>query len=660
MINGTNILLKQLILVGYRKNYIISFNPGVNIIYGDSTTGKSTILELINYSLGSSKFNSYDEIESAVKYVALELELNNKPYVIKRDIFNPTKLVEIYAALYKDHDKVFPDKYAPSYGDAEGPAGYLSDFLLDSIGLPNIKIRQAPTKTDTKMIQLSFRDIFKYCYLDQEDVGSKHLLDINNGVVYNKNKQTFKYLFNLLDSVITDLEGELAELSVNKRQLEQKYTTINDFLRDTEFKPLEEIYQSSDELDEQIEFLEEELEQIKQQMTADSDKYKALKEILQTIQIQIAQTEENKSRSENSIERYSRLKNDYLNDIDKIKAIKLAKNLIGNSVEESMSCPICSTDLKINEIHKTFSISHTDKLNYEINTLKRRVKDLIEIINNEKEKYKAATSELYALNLDLKQARSMLDEESSEMITPYLTDRDNILLKLATLIEKRNQTDITLKIRNQEDKIAIEIVKNQTKIDTLKKKLDKLKEEAPSISNVTTKLGEILSEYLKEVGIKNNINIGINQSSYLPIVRDKNYLEIPSGGLRTIVSIGHFLGFLKYSFDNDMNFPRLLMIDTVGKYLGKTEEKYTKDTNSIEDVKENISDPSKYKNIYEYIIKLSEIAEENGELCQIILVDNDVPPSIQKKYSGFVIAHYSSSGENGLPIGLIDDADIES
>ena len=37
--NTHSILINQLILVGIRKNYVIPFFRGVNIIYGDSATG---------------------------------------------------------------------------------------------------------------------------------------------------------------------------------------------------------------------------------------------------------------------------------------------------------------------------------------------------------------------------------------------------------------------------------------------------------------------------------------------------------------------------------------------------------------------------------------------------------------------------------------------
>lgn len=72
----SHINIKSLNLVGTRKTYSIPFYPGVNIIYGDSDTGKSSILEFINYLMGSSSIELADEIKSSVEYAALELELN--------------------------------------------------------------------------------------------------------------------------------------------------------------------------------------------------------------------------------------------------------------------------------------------------------------------------------------------------------------------------------------------------------------------------------------------------------------------------------------------------------------------------------------------------------------------------------------------------------
>ena len=97
------------------------------------------------------------------------------------------------------------------------------------------------------------------------------------------------------------------------------------------------------------------------------------------------------------------------------------------------------------------------------------------------------------------------------------------------------------------------------------------------------------------------------------------------------------------------------MIDTVGKYLGKTDTKYG-ETDADEDQKEGTSDPKKYMNIYREMLSLCEkVANKSGSL-QIIVVDNDLPASIEMTSPGAIAAYFRSDGRNGNSRGLIDDA----
>lgn len=123
------IIINKLILIGRDKPYIVNFNVGINIIHGDSDTGKSSILNLIDYLLGSKEIYMYDEIEKHGKYALLEMWLNERIYTIKRDIFNTKENIEVYSSDIEGMDNVFPLEYGVDYSK-EAPAGYFSDFLL--------------------------------------------------------------------------------------------------------------------------------------------------------------------------------------------------------------------------------------------------------------------------------------------------------------------------------------------------------------------------------------------------------------------------------------------------------------------------------------------------------------------------------------------------
>ena len=652
-----SIIVSRLILVGHRKEYVTQFNRGVNIIYGDSATGKSSILELINYGFGSKKFIYDVEIETSVKYLALEVSLNAKTYVIKRDIFLPNKLVEVYPAKYEEMNSVHPKILAPNYDSTARADGYLSDFLLGALELPILKVKESPSKIDSEMVRLSFRDLFKFNYLKQDDVGSKGLLGNGNWALANKNKQTFRYIFNLLDSNIAALDEELARISAAKRRVEQKFSAVSEFLRETQFESSIELSDSRDELNRQEGTLKEHLIALNKRVTSSSEVYQYLKSKLVEISAEIKDKRGRVNENFLAVERYTRLRNDYQVDATKLKGILEAKSLIGEASARRFPCPICENEVRLDEINPAYQLDESHKANHESLAISRRIKEIEELIQQERNKRSLLEVEVQQLNLDEEKARRLLDTETSSIVTPYLAERDGIASELATVRQKLRQIDDSMKIRNQHKILDEESQALSAQVIDLEKTLRELKKTAPSLDAVLSDLGDSLGSYLRAVNIKDPRDISISRSSFLPVLRNRDYGDITSGGLRTILSIGHLVILLEHAIHKKLNIAPFLMIDTVGKYLGKTQSQYN-ETDSAEDTKEGVADPIKYKNMYTCMLDLAERAELLGVPCQIILVDKDVPEEVQQDYAGFIIAHFSSRGESGLPFGLIDDAHL--
>ncbi|KQR85374.1 hypothetical protein ASG35_26600 [Burkholderia sp. Leaf177] len=654
--NKPSLLIEQLVLVGKRKNYVIRFTQGVNIVYGDSTTGKSSVLECINYLLGSSKFVYDREIELSVRFIMMEVRLNSLPYVIKRDIFKPNEPIEVYTGELNSIELTFPKKLTPNFGLPESGDGFFSDFMMTALNIPNIKMRQSPSKVDSAMVRLSFRDVFKYCYLKQDDVGSKALLGGNNYVVATKNKQTFKYLFNLLDTNVSDAQGDLSSLVKRRDSQKEKYDVVSDFLRETEFKSESELADAHDVVALQEESLRQQLNTINAAMIAGSESYSFLKETLLEISARISLMEKDGAASERAVDRYVRLRNDYQTDIEKLKSIRTSKSVIGEQ-SDSFSCPLCDSTVNLENIKAEFSIDGGDRAAQEANVLVKRVRDLKDLIQREQDKQVMLTSELKLLNEDRDRARRLLDDETKEMITPYLSERDGLSAELAKLGESRKQLHQAIKVRNQQKGILAEIVTLDERIAGMQEKLETLRAAAPSLEGVLSKIGDFLSAYLHRVRIKDQRDVSISKRSLLPVLRSRDYSDITSGGLRTILSIGFYLSLLETAIDSSCNLPTFLMVDTVGKYLGKTQKQYV-ETNTTEDRREEVSDPNKYLNMYSYMFSSADRAEKKGVSAQIIVVDNDVPPTIQTQFGDSIVAHFSSEGIDDLPKGLIDDAHV--
>ena len=275
------------------------------------------------------------------------------------------------------------------------------------------------------MVRLSFRDVFKYCYLKQDDVGSKGLL----GGVTMPSKRKVRRRLNISsifgDMNISDVEGELAALMNKGNVLRSKYETISDFLRETEFESETNIADTDSVLGVQEEALRQQLRNVNAVMIADNENYLFLKETLLELTGAISLAGTDRAASELAVDRFVRLKNDYQNDIQKLKSIRVAKSVIGASAE-SFSCPLCDSIVPLAEVKDEFSIDEGDRAAQEVNTLTRRIRDLDVLIQAERDKQHGLSIQLSSLTGDRDKARRLLDEEAANMITPYLSERDGL------------------------------------------------------------------------------------------------------------------------------------------------------------------------------------------------------------------------------------------
>lgn len=659
---ASSLLINQLIVVGRNKDYIVNFNPGVNIIYGDSATGKSSILNLIDYLLGAKHFDLYPEIESAGRYAVLDVTLNEDRYTIKRDIFDASKAIEVFPCEYGKIGEFPATKYLPNFKvNSNYPnAGFYSEFLFNALNFNNIKIKESPSRDDSRLVRLSFRDLFKYCYVDQDDLGSKKFLKPENYVLQARYKEVFKYIFNTLDSNVSNLDNQITEKTKQRNKFDKTFTTVSEFLRDSEFGSMPALDAEITIIDKEIQENKVQVIQLNKDQTVDHEVYNTIKSTLGELALERKVLLQNMQDAELKIERFTRLKNDYLNDISKFKASLVAKEVIGEVTQEIALCPVCDNSLEIETAKEKFNITSSDKITYEINVLKRRAKDTEHIVNETRKRWELNKVTLRELDESEQTARQLIEQNTKELSTPYLAERDMYVAKLGELKQKRKDLVDRLKIRNQHSHLTDAIKSLDIRIGQLKEQLEELKKIAPSMSDVLSNLADNLKNYLKFIKIKSPTDISYDEKSFSPKVRNIEYSSITSGGLRTIVGIGYLCSLMQAALNSTISYPSFLMIDTVGKYLGKTKDQklvIDADTKAA-DTLEAVSDPEKYQNIFEYIINLATEYEHKNRTCQFILVDNDVPDHIMDQLSGFIVAHYSSERVNGLPVGFIDDAEI--
>lgn len=642
--------VNYLILVGTDKNYCVPFDTGLNIIYGDSDTGKSSILNLINYCLGSSTLDTYDEIELKGQYCLLDVSLLGTQYTIKRDIFNPTEDIEVYHGSYTEIENSFPKYYSASYR-TQAEDGVFSEFLLKAMRIPLIKVKQAPTKEDTNMINLSFRDIFKYNYLDQDKIGSKKLFGENYARLV-KLKETFKLMHNVLDSQITELDGQISNLIKEKNQLVIKNKSISSFLKETEVNSLQELTLEREILENNLIELKEEIKNIDTDIINSNENLVIFRLKVNEIEILLRSLNEKLQTNQLEIKQNISLRNEYKNDEKKIKATIEAIEKFPKFGDKRLNCPLCDSKVNVSVLIEHFSNSDIVSVKGELNSLRRRMRNLDTIYKKLKEDERDISKQIKHSEKDYEEALGILDKFSIEMITPYLSRRDILSLEIGKTSSNLEHIKHFYKIRFQQSINQSDISDIEDTITELKNKLTSLKDDAPSLDNVLKILGKKVKEILRFIGIKNPTDISISNKTFLPIIRGRDYETITSGGVRTVSSVAYYLSLMIYATENPVNYPSFLMIDTLTKYLGKNsvKEKYASFTNRDQDKIEGMTDSEKNTNIYKYLLSLNSFKNS----FQLIIVDNDIPEELHDDLQPY-IRKYFSPKDPGSEVGFIND-----
>lgn len=640
--------INYLILVGINKNYVVPFDSGLNIIYGDSDTGKSSILNLINYCLGASQLDTYEEIESKGKYCLLDLNLLGTRYTIKRDIFNPKSDIEVYHGGFDTIDDSFPKYYAPNYTQ-NAEDGNFSEFLLQAMRIPLIKIKEAPSKEVTKMVKLSFRDIFKYNYLDQDKIGSKKLFGDNFFLII-KLKETFKLMYNVLDGQITELEGRISVLQADKNTLITKNKSVASFLKETQVESLVELTEQKELLENHLNTLLDAIKEIDSKIISGSEELNHLRKEVNDLELEIRQAYQDQNSTELEIKQNIALRNEYRNDIRKMEATIEALEKFPKIADKELDCPLCDTVVNVSKLKEHFNNTDTKSIKGELNSLKRRMRDLDSIYINLKESENQIAKEIKDSISQLEEMSILLDKQSVNIISPYLNQRDALSYQAGSLHSDIKNIQHFYKIRYQQSINDAEIVELDRNVEELKETLTSLRKDAPSLDNILTELGNKVKEILVFVGVKNPNNISISSKTYLPIIRGRDYEKITSGGVRTVSSVAYFISLMIYAIENPVNYPSFLMIDTITKYLGKVKERDLASTNREEDENEGMTDSEKNENIYKYLLTLNK----HKESFQLIIVDNDIPDALFDDLKGYVRKHFSTNVP-GTEIGFIDD-----
>jgi len=645
MDTSPELIVRKLTLKGLTTNYEAVFNEGLNIIWGDMDSGKSSILNLIDYCLGgSNKKILYGEISAKARVAYLELSLNNHTFTIERDIFEPDGPIKVYSCPIELTHEVFPMFMSPTPSKIM-PDGWISDFILESLGIAKVKIKESNIRADANEDRLSFRDLMKLMYLKQTLVGSDSLLDAGNPVVFAKNVSVQKFVYNIHDDRLASLKTDLMNESKELSQLKNSESSILKFLKDVDIDITQtDATNTLEQKKEQIENLEKSAHKLKRDFSLNSEVATALRKTILQLKNDLNSNIQEIQSLEKKQADYAKLKNTYSLDLECLNISKLARPHFqaGAAHDKSLPCPLCSTNIPISSP----CLSDED-IDNEIKSIKNRFSGVQASIDKLWEKRATLEKQQQEIQFSLNLNSKNFDEQNIASISP-------IVMAIEAIEKSKNEVNIELaglkrnvSISGKFNEIQNKIGNKNAVIANIKRNIQLVEDGLTGLDDVITSLSGLLSQYLKVSGLQNVTDIYITKN-FTPYFRGISYYDTSSGGVKTITSIGSYLTRLKFILKEPSNLPTFLMIDTPGQNIGR----YKRSEDDTE-----LSDPALYENIYKQMLEIVNSAKSKNRKCQVIVVDNDLPNILNGLTAGLdyhLVKRFSKRGGE-YEKGLIND-----
>ena len=533
-----------------KKDAVVEFTDGVNVILGPSNSGKSLILECIDYCFGyvhhNAKQTDYAEkIKALDGYNAVHVTVKTSEgsFEIVRAIDNDNHVL-INGATYYISTK---SKSQPK----------LNDFLLGLLGIREPHLIRAKKKASAPPNSVSFRGLLTNFYVRQGHIATER------SIFYNPDDPSatitgpalFLFLLNgnncdgfkkTEDPKISKARNEGEKLYIERRlsslgpRMDQLTSLRNKMALSVSF---------DENLDAQVEEIQKQIDT-------------AIKES-HSIMAQIYEKNSKLSEANTIEEQFRSLQTQYESDIRRMSLILESETKIKNYPGKNI-CPVCGQPLQQGQHHPEYAPA---------------------IVAESKLK-KEKMADLQTAQADLMQRRDKIKEEISDLESKHHI----IEIRLnQELIPKIQNLKSKIELRRKYDQIVTELNVVSGQVDLLHEDLDKNqamekpKDEIYQIENDFNKniigaFGKYLRDILEQVHFPNASSAFWDMSSFDVAFGKKSKTGILGGGFCSIVNACVLIAYEQWLIDSGKYVPGCVFIDSPLTSLSESQYEAEKET----------------------------------------------------------------------------------
>lgn len=624
----------------------VPFKDGLNIITGDSKTGKSALIEIIDYCLFSSRSSvPVGKITDFAKLFVVVYKVNDFYIVIGRPAPNTGKMRSAYLKIETDY-KIIED-IKSDYFNNISLKPIKNDVQNDFEELLGLSLKKLESDYES-FGKLSIRDTVSFLFQHQNLIANKHALFYRFDDLVKRKRviQALPVLLGVADSeyyqlvkLVKETERKIkAEQKVLER-IKQKATNQADNIKDQI-----QIYYTMLDLTLEEGLTLRELKKIglnlpipPKILTSQTKSYTKITKLENEREVLYVE----KNEIENAISSLLSNSDDSLDYAKHLRQTK-AKQNYNTSIDE-LACPLCDN-----------SVSH---INENINKLNDSKNKLIEELTKVNTFSKDSTQIIEKFRLDKKVITSKIKSisKSIEILTKENIDLEKVKGKRESIIHQKGVLETTIKHLLESNDLS----KFTSDLDDLKEQLKSYNKQLleykdlklfksetelfikEQMDRIASKLD--FEEELKPIDFQFDID---NFNFYHKHKSDKIRLdEMGSGANWLACHLSLFLSFLHLSCNNPKSIiPSFLMIDQPSQvYFPRTAKK--SELNNLEDEEKYDENIKQVVNIFKVLNDEIELIYKNTNIKpQIIVLEH----AKEKDFEEFIIKDWIKSEGDGL------------
>jgi len=643
--------IRELRLLGLGRTYGVDFTQdgeprSLSVIVGEISTGKTTVLEFVDYCLGSSRHPRHLEIERHVRAALLEVEIDDTVMVIERATFTTEQVTTVHRCALSELDEshTMERRLLSPPGDPNS----LSSFLLGATGMQGMQLREAPTQVQSGTDPLSFRDLMPLYFITNQRLDNKNLLLEGQHMRALKLRQVIEIVFDIYDDQLAVMGDQLERLEQERRDLAAELAALDTFLRENDVPGRLELDARAAELETQLVEARTRLDELSSRMRAATAYASEARATYGAVRQASGEAAARVRDRETLLRRLLPLRGQYAEDERKLIFFQEAEQLFDPL--RVRVCPACMQDLAspvevqaggdCSLCHQHIAAAEEPvDIGAERNAVRARLQAIERYIEDVERQLGEAQSTYTQAQASETSAQRKLDSDVATDLSPFLAQRDDLVRERELLRAERARVAQQRQWQDGLERRRGDAAQLEQGIAELKSRIEELRKNRPDRKTVTSDLTDRFAELLKHFGFPklDEPTSPYLNDAFVPYVRGNRYTDIGSTGALTLIALAWELTIFERAVEQGQAHPGFLMIDSPQKNLMPE--------SAVEG--DEFADPAIPRRVWQHIINWTQ---SMGPAAQVIIVDNR-PPATADEH---VVVRYSGRTDEP-PYGLIDD-----